>query len=379
MAAGVGGGGIYPFEELSQAVAAEPLRAPHSAGFPPAPATNGSLDDEALSKLLGAMEEPATGAPLVREICEDLRGLLEILETPKPAEVPVGPVSPERPGPVAVPRDSTIREFWSRRSEELYPALAGKSIGLAGFPSGELLQARTVFQRQRCQCVDAGNDMDSLSAEAASCDLLVMAAPSVWDLLEPLRPELLIHTAKPILITGQPRLLSRLAQIAQAGPREYVAFPWREEELAWRAAMLLGRPAAAPKTADALPRREKPEILIADEDVTTRTLLASMLQRHGMLCHLAENGTEAIDLLQTRRPCAAILDIVMPGMDGFQVLAAAKQDPNLTRTPVMLLTARCSEVDKLQAFALGADDYLTKPFSPMELAVRLKRLLKRQA
>lgn len=380
MAAAAGSNG-FPFPELSSSITSGQIRSAELvsalAAAPPVESVNGAIDQQALSKLLQVMDEPAPAAPLVREICEDLRGLLEILEPGKAANGSAAVEVTERPGPVAVPRDSTVREFTGRRVEELYPALAGKVIGLAGFPSGEFSLARSLFQRQRSHCVDAGDAIDALSAEATSCDLIVASAPSMWDLVEPLRPEYLIRSSKPVLVTGQPRLLSRLAQLSQAGPREYLAFPWREEELAWRASMLLGRPLASSKAADPIARRERAEILIADEDVTTRTLLSSMLQKHGMICHLAENGTEAVDVLQARRPCAAILDIVMPGMDGFQVLAAVKQDPSLTRTPVMLLTARSGEVDKLQAFALGADDYLTKPFSPMELAVRLKRLLRR--
>src|ERR1700748_2311781 len=98
-----------------------------------------------------------------------------------------------------------------------------------------------------------------------------------------------------------------------------------------------------------------------------------------MICHLAENGAEALEIFKSKRPCAVVMDIIMPSMDGFQILAAVKQDPDLQNIPVLLLTSRNAEVDKLQAFALGADDYLVKPFSPMELAVRLKRLLKQAA
>jgi DNA-binding response OmpR family regulator len=82
-------------------------------------------------------------------------------------------------------------------------------------------------------------------------------------------------------------------------------------------------------------------------------------------------------LVRSLHPHAAILDVSMPCLDGFQVLASIKQDPSLASTKVVLLTSRQTEVDVLQAFGLGADDYMTKPFSPMELAARLKRLLVR--
>ncbi|MBL8230025.1 MAG: response regulator [Bryobacterales bacterium] len=370
MAAAAGGGSGFPFNELEQAMKSGAVStAPLPQPLPPAhPELTANHD--ALAKLLHVMEAPAPSGPLVREICDDLRGLLDILETP-------GEPAAERPGPVVVPRDPAIREFPNKRPEEVHPVLAGKTVGLAGFSQGQYLHCSSLFQRQQSRCLDAGSPFDIQPQIGDQCDLLILASPAAWELLNPLRPAVLLQTSRPVLVTGPPRLLTRVAQLTQPGAREYVADPWRDEEIVWRSAMLLERQQRSGNPAGESMKRENPEILIADEDVTTRTLLASMLQRHGMTVHLAENGVEALELLHTRKPCAAILDIVMPGLDGFQVLAAAKQDPVLSGTPMMLLTTRCGEVDKLQAFALGADDYLTKPFSPMELAVRLKRLLKR--
>ena len=74
-----------------------------------------------------------------------------------------------------------------------------------------------------------------------------------------------------------------------------------------------------------------------------------------------------------------ILETGLPGLDGFQIVAELKRDPNLAKLRVMFLTARQSEADILRAFSLGGDDYLTKPFSPLEAVARIKRLLERRS
>ncbi|MCC6391398.1 MAG: response regulator [Bryobacterales bacterium] len=314
--------------------------------------------DEVLANLLRMMEKPAPEPRLVHEIRLDLQGLLEALSSQDTPHA----------DSIAFPRNHQPTQ---------YAALNGRKVTLA-LSGAELRSAQELLERQNCNVrILEGELTSTLSLESLDTEILVVGAPPEWELTEPIDPGFLSHTPASILVTGPRRLLTRLAQIPQPGPRDYLAAPWQEEEFAWRAAMLASRPALPKRLAETVPKREKPEILIADDDVTTRTLLGSLLSKHGMTCHIAENGSEALDIFKARRPCAAILDIIMPSMDGFQVLAAVKQDPALQRTPVILLTSRNSEVDKLQAFALGADDYLTKPFSPMELAVRLKRLLKR--
>ena len=126
-------------------------------------------------------------------------------------------------------------------------------------------------------------------------------------------------------------------------------------------------------------RADPPEVVIAEDDTTTRALLSAMLSRHGMVCHVTDNGGTALELVRRLHPAAVVLDVSMPCLDGYQVLTAIKQDPSLASVQVVLLTSRQTELDVLQGFGLGADDYMTKPFSPMELAARIKRLLIRSA
>jgi DNA-binding response OmpR family regulator len=132
-----------------------------------------------------------------------------------------------------------------------------------------------------------------------------------------------------------------------------------------------GSPAAA-----AAPRRSlsgKPEILIADDDMHVLAVVRSTLESLGMECRSATSGPEALNLIRQLCPHAAVLDVNMPGMDGFEVLAAIRQAGLPLK--VIMLTARQRERDVLRGFELGADDYVVKPFNPLELAARLKRFL----
>jgi DNA-binding response OmpR family regulator len=134
-------------------------------------------------------------------------------------------------------------------------------------------------------------------------------------------------------------------------------------------------PAVTPAGTEA-PRRSlsgKPEIVIADDDMHVLAVVRSALQSLGMECRAASTGPEALKMIKEFRPPAAVLDVNMPGMDGFEVLAAIRQAGIPSK--VIMLTARQHERDVLRGFALGADDYVVKPFNPLELAARLKRFL----
>ena len=116
-----------------------------------------------------------------------------------------------------------------------------------------------------------------------------------------------------------------------------------------------------------------PRILLADHDHIVHTVVRMALQNHGMSCKSADNGLTALSLIRSEQPHVAILDVDIPGMDGYEVLAAIREEKIPTR--VIVLTAMEREKDILRAFHLGADDYVTKPFNPFELVARLKRFL----
>ncbi|MFO7324213.1 MAG: response regulator transcription factor [Pseudomonadota bacterium] len=116
------------------------------------------------------------------------------------------------------------------------------------------------------------------------------------------------------------------------------------------------------------------KILVADDDPDLLDLVAYALGQAGYLVVKAKTGTEAVEQYDGERPDLVILDINMPGATGFEVCAALRERGT---TPIIMLTARGDEQDLVRALEMGADDYLTKPFSPRTLLARIKALLRR--
>lgn len=115
-------------------------------------------------------------------------------------------------------------------------------------------------------------------------------------------------------------------------------------------------------------------ILVADDEKEIRELLRLYLEKEGYEVLEAADGSEAVRLVRQEKPDLAILDIMMPGTDGYRVLRNIREDNNL---PVIMLSAKGSDSDKILGLDLGADDYITKPFVPLEAVARVKSQLRR--
>lgn len=119
-----------------------------------------------------------------------------------------------------------------------------------------------------------------------------------------------------------------------------------------------------------------PKILIVDDDAAIRTALEVFLRESGYEPFPAANAGEGLRLLYGERPALVLLDVVMPGMDGWEMAARIRE---LSDVPLIIISARDEESDKLRGFRLGADDYVTKPFSLNELGARIGAVLARAA
>ena len=119
------------------------------------------------------------------------------------------------------------------------------------------------------------------------------------------------------------------------------------------------------------------KILIVDDDFDTLHMVGKMLERHGFEIAAANNGEKAIQLAQTEHPDLIILDVMMPGMDGYEVTRKLRAIEATAYIPIILFTAKAQVDDKLEGFEAGADDYLTKPTHPAELIARVKSILTR--
>jgi len=115
-------------------------------------------------------------------------------------------------------------------------------------------------------------------------------------------------------------------------------------------------------------------ILVVDDDAKTVELVKLYLSRDGYKVLTAYDGIEALRLARESRPDLVVLDLMLPGLDGLQVCRTLRRESDV---PIIMLTAMTSEQDRLIGLDLGADDYVTKPFSPKELAARVRAVLRR--
>ncbi len=118
-------------------------------------------------------------------------------------------------------------------------------------------------------------------------------------------------------------------------------------------------------------------VLIVEDEPDIRELLVFRLERDGFQVTQCESGAEALRLVRTGRPDLVLLDLMLPEMDGLEVCRRLRQDPTTQTVPIVMLTARDDEVDRVLGLELGADDYVVKPFSPRELVARIRAVLRR--
>jgi DNA-binding response OmpR family regulator len=116
------------------------------------------------------------------------------------------------------------------------------------------------------------------------------------------------------------------------------------------------------------------KILVVEDDRKTASLIKLYLEREGFQTVLAYDGRQALELAEQHRPIFVILDLMLPSLDGWEVCRRLRQSSDV---PILMLTARGEEVDRVSGLTLGADDYVVKPFSPRELVARVKAILRR--
>ena len=124
------------------------------------------------------------------------------------------------------------------------------------------------------------------------------------------------------------------------------------------------------------PLPERP-ILVVDDDAKIVRLVRTYLEREGFSVVTAADGPAALDATETHEPALVVLDLMLPELDGRAVIRAVRRDDEAAHTPILVLSARSSTIDRIAGLEDGADDYLPKPFSPAELVLRVKSILRR--
>jgi two-component system, cell cycle response regulator DivK len=266
-------------------------------------------------------------------------------------------------------------------SEQIVRTLSGKRVVAIGLPANEAQRLSVALERAQAAAVFLEANVPPTAKAVADCNLAVVyvrpdLAESPW-----LDPSFAADDRPMVFVGARDDLLS-LDQAVQSLAREFLMDSWQPEEALVRLSLALSpRPvlatgvdaSAGSRGLSALPAGARATVLIADDDPTVLALVRTALQNFGMDCHTAPDGPQAIEAVRRLKPQALVLDVNMPGMDGFEVLSAIRAEGLSLR--VVLLTARQQEHDIIRGFTLGADDYVVKPFSPMELVARLKRLL----
>jgi DNA-binding response OmpR family regulator len=118
-------------------------------------------------------------------------------------------------------------------------------------------------------------------------------------------------------------------------------------------------------------------ILVADDEPDVLQLVTANLKNAGFTVLVAGDGAAALETAREARPALLVLDLMLPGMRGEEVCKALKKDAATAAIPIIMLTAKADEIDRIVGFELGADDYMTKPFSPRELVLRVQSVLRR--
>jgi len=119
------------------------------------------------------------------------------------------------------------------------------------------------------------------------------------------------------------------------------------------------------------------EVLVVEDEPDIRRLVVLHLERDGFRCRTASNGSEALREAKGATPDLVVLDLMLPELDGLEVCRQLRNDPRTAAVPIIMLTAKSDEVDRIVGLEVGADDYVGKPFSPKELVARVRAVLRR--
>ncbi len=269
-----------------------------------------------------------------------------------------------------------------RERDNLVAALKGKRFALFGFDSEETQKLRGAIDFASARMHSIADDPRHPSLTTlAPFDACVLNLSSEVSKVGGAGVDLLAISRKATVIIGErDEVLGHAYSLASAA-HEFIIRPWTREDFFLRAFMVLRN---APSVVFDQPGRDpalrtEPTIIVADDDRTTIMMVQSILRTWKINCVVAHNGKDAIEQTKKLKPDALLLDVGMPDIDGFQVLAALRADPATRTTPIVMLTAAQSESDIVRGFDLGADDYITKPFRAHEMLARLKRLVRNRA
>jgi CheY-like chemotaxis protein len=262
-------------------------------------------------------------------------------------------------------------------SEAVASSLSGKRFAAIGFDEVEAMRVSETMEkahavlRVRYAVPSATEDWTSLYD-----GVIVSIAENTQNQID---AAFLASIDKPLVAIGLSSSILEATLNSHQGEHDFLLAPWNPSELVLRCYTMINRQASRSARTDGPNRVSRPHVLIGDDDPTTVALVRMTLKSHDVDCRGVSDGSQVLEAVADTKPDLVVLDINMPRLDGFEVLTALKNDDNTRDIPVVMLTARQQEADILRGFSLGADDYVTKPFSPLELVARIKRSLRKTA
>jgi two-component system cell cycle response regulator DivK len=254
--------------------------------------------------------------------------------------------------------------------------LRGKRVAMVGFAADEAERLCAIFEFIGALPRLFATAEPQQSELVKNCNaVMVHVRPETMDSkwLDPRFPP---PEGRALVLVGGREAILALDHSVQARAAEFLIDGWQPEEAVMRLSFALARastPAFTPLAAAPRDTLTRAMVVLADDDPVVVTVLRSTLRQYNVDCRVANSGDEALNLIETCRPAAAVLDVNMPNLSGFDVLSTVRRQGLPVK--VILLTARRQENDVIHGFDLGADDYVIKPFNAMEVVVRLKRML----
>jgi DNA-binding response OmpR family regulator len=266
--------------------------------------------------------------------------------------------------------DESVAEFVPF---EVKSILRGRRFTLVGFPSLEANQIARMMQETKSLSFSVNPLEGGPGSETVKgCDLVVLNLIEDLQGSEWLEEGSIALNLKPLLLVGYPLDILDHPALDSAA-QEVLLRPFQLEEILFRSYRLLSRVAGA---RSALGANTKPfRVMLADDDTSITNLLTALLQNHNMECSVVANGEAALHGARRLMPDLMLLDLDMPRMNGFEVLAALRKEPGTHSLKIVLLTGDQDADDIARGSELGADDYILKPFSPGRLVGRIKKLL----
>jgi len=268
---------------------------------------------------------------------------------------------------------STVRSQTDTVSDVVGASLSGKRFAAIGFSDAEANHLRETLEHAhailRIVYVDSG------LATKLEGDYDAILLNVTGDPYSPAIADLVSTSSLPVIGVGSSSSVIEGTLALGNAQRDFLLRPWIPSDLILRCYTVLMRSASRQNSVTRTPRVTA-NVLIGDDDSTTVALLQSTLRTQNVNCHAASSSHGVMEAVRRERPDLLVLDVNVPELDGFKLLKTLKTNEETRDIPVVLLTAQQQESDILRGFSLGAQDYVAKPFSPMELAARIKKTLR---